>query len=88
MTAATDLNASLVFNLGLSSYGVYLDNVSLFNPPPGDLNLDGQVDYLDLQLLTKDWLKQQSGLNSDLDGNGRVDFGDFQILGANWSGGN
>jgi hypothetical protein len=60
----------------------------LVNAPPGDLNLDGRVDLLDLQLFTRDWLKQQSGLNSDLDGNGKADFGDFGILGENWLGGN
>jgi len=85
MTAATDLNASVFFNLGSSSAGVYLDNVSLFNAPPGDLNLDGRVDLLDLQLMTGDWLKQQSGLSTDLDGNGKVDFLDFGILGENWT---
>jgi Carbohydrate binding domain len=87
MTAATDLNASVFFNLGGSSYGVYLDNVSLFNPPLGDLNQDGRVDLLDLKILTGDWLKLQSGLSTDLDGNGKVDFNDFGILGENWSSG-
>jgi hypothetical protein len=88
MTSTSDLNASVFFNLGSSAYDVYLDNVSLFNPPPGDLNLDGRVDLLDLQILTQDWLKQQSGLSSDLDDNGTIDFHDFGILGDNWSGGN
>jgi hypothetical protein len=46
------------------------------------------VDLLDLQLLTQDWLKQQSGLSTDLDGSGKVDFKDFGILGENWSGSN
>ncbi|HVM50476.1 MAG TPA: aryl-sulfate sulfotransferase [Candidatus Acidoferrum sp.] len=89
MAAPTDLNASLMFNLGASSgYSVYLDNVVLFNSPAGDLNQDGQVDYLDLQLLTRDWLKRQNGLSSDLNGDGTVDFNDFSILGDNWTGGN
>lgn len=85
MTAASDFNASVIFNLGSSAYGVYLDNVSLFNAPTGDLNLDGKVDLLDLQLLTRDWLKPQSGLSSDLDGNGKVDLNDIGVLGENWS---
>ena len=88
MTAASDFNASVFFNLGGSSSDVYLDNVSLYYVAPGDLNLDGRVDLLDLQLMTQDWLKQQSGLSCDLDGNGKVDFSDFGILGENWSGGN
>ena len=63
-----------------------MDNVSLFNAPPGDLNLDGRVDLLDLQIQTGDWLKPPSGLNLDLDGNGKIDFNDFSVLGENWSG--
>jgi hypothetical protein len=85
MSAATDFNASVFFNVGSSAYGVYVDNVSLFNAPPGDLNLDGKVDLLDLKLLSQDWLKQQSGLSGDLDSNNKVDFNDFGIMGDNWS---
>jgi hypothetical protein len=85
MNAATDLNASVFFNVGGSSAGVYVDNVSLFNPPVGDFNQDGRVDLLDLKLLTTDWLKQQTGLNTDLDGSGRVDLNDFGIFGENWT---
>jgi len=85
MSAATDLSASVFFNVGDSSAGVYVDNVSLFNPPVGDLNQDGQVNLLDLNVLTGEWLKQQAGLSADLDGNGRVDFNDFGIMGDNWT---
>ncbi|MDR3457392.1 MAG: aryl-sulfate sulfotransferase [Verrucomicrobiae bacterium] len=85
MSAATDLAASVFFNVGGSSYGVYVDNVSLFNPPPGDLNLDGRVDLLDLKLITADWLKLAGGLSPDLDGSGRVDLNDFSIFGDNWT---
>jgi len=74
-----------MFNLGSSSTGVYLDNVSLYYCAPGDLNADGRVDLLDLQSLTHDWLKQQSGLPTDLNNDGKVDFIDFSILGENWS---
>jgi hypothetical protein len=88
MQQTTDLNARLMFNVGAVLGDIYLDNVSVFEVPPGDLNLDGRVDLLDLQLFSRDWLKQQSGLNGDLDGNGKVDFNDFGILGENWSGGN
>ena len=88
MTNTTDLNAQLVFNMGAALGDIYLDNVSLFTPPAGDLNLDGRVDLLDLQMLTRYWLKQQSGLSPDLNGDGKVDFNDFGILGDNWSSGN
>jgi hypothetical protein len=86
MQAASDSNASVMFNLGTSGFDVYLDNVSLFSLAPGDLNQDGCVDYQDLQLMTTDWLKSQSGLSSDLDGDGQVDFADFRILGNYWTG--
>jgi hypothetical protein len=85
MNAATDFNASVFFNMGSSTYGVYLDNVSLYYTAPGDINADGRVDLLDLQLLTHDWLKQQSGLSTDLNNDGQVNFGDFSTLGENWS---
>jgi hypothetical protein len=88
MNAATDFSASIFFNVGSSTAGVFLDNVSLFNAPPGDINADGRVDLLDLQLMTRDWLKQQGGLGADLDGSGKIDFNDFSILGENWPGGN
>ncbi len=86
MTSTSDLNAQLVFNMGAVLGDIYLDNVSLFNPAPGDLNLDGRVDLLDLQILSRDWLKQGSGLGSDLNSDNQVDFGDFGILGDNGSG--
>jgi hypothetical protein len=87
MQSATDLNALLAFYLGASSIDVFLDNVSLFQVAPGDLNLDGRVDLLDLKSLAGDWLKAQSGLSTDLDGNGKIDLSDFGIFGENWSGG-
>jgi hypothetical protein len=85
MQQPSDYSANLLFNLGGSTSDVYLDNISLFNPAAGDLNLDGQVNFLDLQIFVDDWLRQQSGLPEDLDGNGKVDFNDFGILGGNWS---
>jgi hypothetical protein len=86
MQNTTDLSARLMFNMGGALGDIYLDNVSVFNPPIGDLNLDGRVDLFDLQIFTSNWLKQQSGLSSDLDGSSKVDFTDFGILGENWSG--
>jgi hypothetical protein len=88
MAATSDFSASVFFNLGTSTAGVYLDNVSLFSVPTGDFNLDGKVDLLDLQSLSRDWMKQQSGLSTDLNGSGKVDFTDFGTLGENWTGGN
>ncbi len=87
MQLASDFAANLLFNLGTSSAEVYLDNISLFTPPVGDLNLDGHVDLLDLGIFGSNWLKQQTGLPADLDGNGKVDFNDFGILGGDWAAG-
>jgi hypothetical protein len=84
MQQPSDFSATLLFNLGASTADVYLANISLFNPPTGDLNLDGRVDFLDLGIFGSSWLKQQFGLPSDLDGNGRVDFNDFNLLGGSW----
>jgi hypothetical protein len=86
MEAASDFNASVMFNLGTSPFDVFLDNVSLFNVPPGDFNLDGKVDYQDLAVLAGDWLQKQPDLVTDLDGNGMVDLKDFAVFGENWNG--
>jgi hypothetical protein len=86
MQAASDFNSSVIFNLGASVFDVYLDNVSLFNAPPGDFNLDGLIDFQDLAVLTGEWLKQLPNLSPDLDGNGRVDFRDFAVFGESWNG--
>ena len=48
--------------------------------------MDGRVDLLDLQVLTGEWRKQQSGLSADLDADGKVDFKDFGHVGNSWSG--
>src|ERR1022692_947297 len=85
MSAATDFNAAVIFNLGSANQGVFLDNVSLFNAPDGDLNLDGRVDLNDLKLWSQDWLKLGSGLGGDINGDNKVDFGDFGIFGDNWT---
>jgi hypothetical protein len=57
----------------------------LFEPPTGDLNLDGRADLLDLSIFAGNWLKTQTGLPADLNGDGKVDFTDFSILGQNWT---
>jgi Arylsulfotransferase (ASST)/Carbohydrate binding domain/Dockerin type I domain len=86
MPATSDLGSRVVFDLGTSTLDVYLENVSLFNAPPGDFNLDGRVDEQDLAVMAGEWLEQQTNLSSDLDGDGKVDFKDYAVFGANWSG--
>ncbi|MDH4238081.1 MAG: aryl-sulfate sulfotransferase [Phycisphaerae bacterium] len=80
MQDASDYNARVVFNMGASSYDVYLDNVSLINVLPGDFYFDGCVWFDDLAVLTDEWLEEGSGLTADLQDNGRVDFNDFAIF--------
>jgi len=86
MLEASDFNCRVVFNLGTSANDVFLDNVSLFNAPAGDFNLDGRVDLQDLAIMAGEWLKQQANLVSDLNADGRADFMDFGILGDSWTG--
>jgi hypothetical protein len=85
MQQRSDFSAKLLFNLGASTGDVFLDNISLFEAPTGDLNLDGRVDLLDLSTFAGNWLKTQTGSTADLNGDGKVDFTDFSILGQNWT---
>jgi hypothetical protein len=85
MQQASDFSANLSFNLGASTGDVYLDHISLFESPTGDMNLDGRVDLLDLSVFSANWLKNQTGLPADLNGDGKVDFIDLSILGQNWT---
>jgi hypothetical protein len=85
MKETSDFNAFLMFNLGASTLGVYLDNISLFTPPPGDFNQDGSQNLQDLAILSSQWLKQQPQQVSDMDGNGKVDFNDFARFGKYWN---
>lgn len=87
MANTTDLNARLMFNLGVSTKDVYLDNVSVWMLAPGDLNRDRYVGFNDLSVFLGQWLRQDPGLTPDLNGDGSVNFNDFKMLGDNWSGG-
>jgi hypothetical protein len=85
MKEPSDFSVNLLFNLGASTAAVFLENIVLFNPPVGDFNLDGRVDFLDLGAFVGSWLKQQAGLPADLNHDGKVDFNDFSIFGENWT---
>ena len=52
----------------------------------GDLDDDGDIDYLDMKVFGSNWLWSGTpGTNdSDLDEDGRVDFADFALLAARW----
>ena len=49
-----------------------------------DLNEDGSVDALDLELFVEKWPYQQVLLREDLDRNGAVNFVDFNIFADEW----
>lgn len=84
MQDSSESDARVVVNMGTSAYDVYIDNLSLFVAFPGDFDYSGCVGPEDLTVLTNQWLKEQTGLQTDLDNSGRVDLGDFSILAEYW----
>jgi hypothetical protein len=80
MQDSSDYNARVVFNTGTSNIDVYIDNVSLITVLPGDFDCDGCIQFDDLDVLTREWLDERSGLMADLQENGKVDFNDFAIF--------
>ena len=65
--------------------GILIDNFGYRNPQwfHGDLNGDGQVDFVDLRFL----LRSHNRRSSDLNCNGTVGFGDLDILLGCWGAG-
>jgi hypothetical protein len=55
----------------------------------GDINLDGQVDYVDLGLLAGNWNLTSGGTwgIGDLNGDGQVNYIDLGIMAGNWNAG-
>jgi hypothetical protein len=51
---------------------------------PVDLNNDGIVDYLELVVLTTEWLQSGSELQADFYEDDFIDFADFAILAEQW----
>jgi len=49
-----------------------------------DLDHDGDVDYVDLDMLTDEWTSEEFLLAEDLTRNGAVNFPDFAIFADNW----
>lgn len=51
-----------------------------------DFDLDGRVDYFDLEDLASEWAMTGNTLAADFDASGRVDFDDFAVLAGEWTG--
>lgn len=49
-------------------------------PCAGDADLDGDIDFTDLNLLLGDYNRAGASLNGDFDGDGDVDFSDLNLL--------
>ena len=71
---------------GDGSVGFRMASVaSVFEPLPGDANLDGVVDGGDLSILGANWLGAgKTWGQGDFNDDGTVNGGDLSILGANW----
>ena len=59
-----------------------IGNAANLNPDPNDVN--DWVDYSDVALLTKQWLRTEGPLAEDINRDGIVDFADLSILLSNW----
>lgn len=74
----------------LHSGAVFIDAVTVralaLNPVPGDLNADGFVDQMDVEILLSYWGQNVSAAMGNLDGRGRVDDFDLNILLGRWTG--
>jgi len=86
LTAPTDINES--GQITATGYDVnHWVSVVLTPVPPGDLDLDGDVDQQDLGILLADWGCTGPDCVGDCDGDGDTDQGDLGVLLANWGSG-
>ena len=71
--------------------GIFLVRVTSSLPPLpqniADINGDGVVDYLDLAILTDQWLLPPGTPSADLNNDGIVNFEDYAIFAQYWLGG-
>ena len=67
-------------------YGVTAPELVITMPEPGDANLDGRVDVLDLAILAANYRKHVTGgwTQADFNNDGVVDVQDLAILAANY----
>jgi peptidoglycan/xylan/chitin deacetylase (PgdA/CDA1 family) len=97
----TSARLQIVLAAGSGSLA-YLDNIQWFAndgtttssgviiPPttakPGDVNVDGAVNILDLSIMSTNWGKSAGATRNqgDLSGDGKIDILDLSILATNW----
>ncbi|MGD9127959.1 MAG: dockerin type I domain-containing protein [Planctomycetia bacterium] len=87
-TATMGTDYTLEYQTGDAFNGYTLLTVYAIEPPPGDANLDGQVDASDATILAGNW--QATGASwsmGDFNGDGSVDASDATILAGNWQAG-
>jgi hypothetical protein len=51
-------------------------------PPPSDLNKDGLIDWLDIEIMSGNWLETGPDTKGDLNCDSKVNFVDFASLAA------
>lgn len=69
----------------MGNYEIDLTGVG-FPPCPGDVNLDGRVDILDLNIVLTNWSNEvPPNAFGDVTGDGRVDVDDLNEMLANWA---
>jgi len=77
-------------NVAISSGKAYLDNFTVNSgvlldwPPKTDINGDGYIDWLDIGVLSEQWLETGEDLDADINGDGTVNFEDFAKLASVW----
>ena len=77
-------------NAAISSGKVYLDNFAVNSgvlldwPPTTDINGDGYIDWLDIGVLSEQWLEAGEDLDADINGDNKVNFKDFAKFADVW----
>lgn len=66
----------------LGKYGAL--DLHIAEYPPADINGDEIVNLIDFSYLAGDWLKEEGGLDGDLDNDGDCDFADLEIMVGDW----
>ena len=77
-------------NVAVGPGEVYLDNFTVNSgilldwPPATDINDDGFINWLDVEVLSGQWLDTGEGLDADINGDSKADFKDFAEFANAW----